>query len=949
MKAKLLFSFLLILIITLPAFPQAGTLDNSFSGDGKLLIEFGNIHDNGRAIHIMPDNSSIVLGNYSNDFTNSVGILFKILENGDIDSTFGVNGIYTELQYGDALYPWKMIHTSTDQLLIAGTINIGSNNEKMFVARYNLDGTHDASFGNGGHFQSNFSMADNEGCEAIYEQADGKIVIAGRSYQGSFSKLLFARLNSDGTLDTGFGTNGYTDIDESIQGECIYDLSVLSDGTIVGVGDGYHSDPYWGHRVLMAKLDANGDPITSFGGNGVVTPVIFDDISTARRIVARNDSLFLTGYIYDTDNASRLYITKLNSDGIGDPGFGNNGITISTMGLTEFGFDILLQGDGKILVAGIAGQGPFAGEFLIARYSPTGALDNSWNGVGYTLTDFRVDSDEIYGMGMLNDGRIMTVGFSLGLNSPPEEGNRIPMALYQNDYSPFQADFSASDTLICVGSTVTFTDESPGSISRTWTFDGGTPSSSTQSNPTVTYNTAGIYDVTIEAFNGTLYSTLTKYDHIEVIDGVPDQPLQPMGATAICETQSTDYNIDPAQNAVSYDWEVSPPEAGTIIGSGTTASFTASDSWYGPYTIKVRGENVCGFGAWSPELQCESYHMPDTYWLEGDGAYCTGTGGAELTLDGSETDIDYELYRDGAATGNIVAGTGSPISFGMIDEDGMYTVLGFNANCSESMYGEVWVHEIQAPEQPDMPVGPTEVCAVDTAFYSTNPDPAATGYTWTLNPPEAGNLIEIGGSTIQVVYEAGFSGAASLEVYATNDCGDSPLSDQLNILVHAIPVPFIVGYEVVCENTEEIYFTDGGSGNIYNWEVEGGIITQGAGTEEITILWGEHGDGSIVLTELSPEGCSVTTEPFNVSIEVCPGIDEKTNDNIRVVPNPTSGTFNIIGTDYDLVKVFNYSGLLILQTDDPNTALDISGKPSGVYLVQIIIDDIVLTRRIVLE
>ena len=82
-----------------------------------------------------------------------------------------------------------------------------------------------------------------------------------------------------------------------------------------------------------------------------------------------------------------------------------------------------------------------------------------------------------------------------------------------------KAEFSASQTLICAGSTIDFTDESYFSVTGTdWTFDGGSPGTSTASDPTVTYNTPGIYAVTLEVTDGSSTETTTEVAYITVLD-----------------------------------------------------------------------------------------------------------------------------------------------------------------------------------------------------------------------------------------------------------------------------------------------------------------------------------------------------------------------------------------------------------------------------------------------
>ncbi len=80
------------------------------------------------------------------------------------------------------------------------------------------------------------------------------------------------------------------------------------------------------------------------------------------------------------------------------------------------------------------------------------------------------------------------------------------------------ANFVASNTTPCVGQAITFIDNSTGSVtSRTWTFAGGTPATSTAANPTVTYSAAGIYSVTLTVSNGTTNSTLTQTNYISTV------------------------------------------------------------------------------------------------------------------------------------------------------------------------------------------------------------------------------------------------------------------------------------------------------------------------------------------------------------------------------------------------------------------------------------------------
>ena len=86
------------------------------------------------------------------------------------------------------------------------------------------------------------------------------------------------------------------------------------------------------------------------------------------------------------------------------------------------------------------------------------------------------------------------------------------------NYYLCKAEFSADRTSLCVGDSINFKDESYNAVSGwTWTFQGGSPSTSTQQNPTVTYNTPGLYEVTLVATDGTNSDTETKTQYIRVL------------------------------------------------------------------------------------------------------------------------------------------------------------------------------------------------------------------------------------------------------------------------------------------------------------------------------------------------------------------------------------------------------------------------------------------------
>ncbi|MEN8250482.1 MAG: LamG-like jellyroll fold domain-containing protein [Bacteroidota bacterium] len=513
------------------------------------------------------------------------------------------------------------------------------------------------------------------------------------------------------------------------------------------------------------------------------------------------------------------------------------------------------------------------------------------------------------------------------------------------------AQFTASDTVICLNESVTFTDQSAGSItSWSWTFEGGSPGSSTQQNPVVAYNSTGIYDVQLVVSDGVVFDTLTKEDCIEVLI-TPGQANTPDGPILTCGGMEYEYSTDSVAYATSYEWVVDPTTAGSFSGTGSTATYTASSTYSGSYTVKVRATNVCGNGGWSSELQCTLVEVPAIFSLEGEGAYCQGTSGAELSLSGSEVDVDYELYLDDVPTGNIVGGTGSAITFSPVTDEGIYACYANRSICDVLMIGQVWVHMINVPEQGTIPQGLTELCNDTTTTYLTEEIGDADTVIWTLVPAEAGILTPDGLETT-VDWDSTFSGMAFLSVHGENDCGSGLESDSLEITVWATPLPEISGLVEVCEEDEATYETADNPGNSYYWEVEGGEIIDGAGTHLITVLWGAPGQGIVGLTEETPDGCNTTTDDYEVTINECTSIYEISHSDIRIYPNPADERVNIKSkTNMKSIVIYNSNGehITTLYPQSRHFDFNSSSLRNGLYLFKIETITGIVTKRIMID
>ena len=510
---------------------------------------------------------------------------------------------------------------------------------------------------------------------------------------------------------------------------------------------------------------------------------------------------------------------------------------------------------------------------------------------------------------------------------------------------PFTADFSASTDTVCVGNTVDFTDLSAGGpTSWSWTFEGGTPATSTDQNPTITYNTAGDFDVTLEVSDGTNTNTLLVVDMIHVMVA-PVAPVTPTGSTVLCGGSTAEYTTESVAGAVSYYWEVVPSDAGTISGTDTIGTFNADDSWTGDYTVKVKSTNFCGWGPFSNTLSCTLNFNPYAFQLSEGGGYCSGSNGIEITQDGSETGVDYELFLDGTTTGIVIAGTGSSISFGYQTGQGIYTVTGTAGTCSEFMIGTPYIFVEFVPEQATTPEGPATVCQASTTEYSTESIFASDTIYWSLTPVESG-IITGSGENISITWDTDFTGVASLTTQGYNDCGFGNESDPLEITVSAIPSPVVDGLTLVCDEEESDYSTPDNPGSTYLWTVTGGDIVNGSGTYQITVLWGDPGIGNVEVSETIGDSCTGTSEQVEVTIDDCTGLDEITSSEFNIYPNPAKDMLNINFSvdlnDKYTITIQNLLGQITSTLTGVGTgehqlqSINTSGMPKGQYIISIV-------------
>lgn len=276
-----------------------GTLDETFSGDGKLVVDFG-FDDEAHAVAIQPDGKIVVVGQAASDMA-----VLRLLPDGSLDESFN--------------------NTPTPTL----------------------------ENGNG---RFRFTLAGTDFARAVAIQADGAIVIAGATTGPGTLDFAVVRLLSTGALDSSFDGDGWTQVDFS-WAETGEALVVLPDGGILvgGPADGGSADFAIARLLPTGALDAsfnpgvsdptnfNGQFRTSFGGADFLTAMA---VQPDGKIVAAGYTNAGGGTVQN------VAVLRLTSEGVADTTFAPSGRATYDLAGNETAYAVAVQPDGRILVAG---------------------------------------------------------------------------------------------------------------------------------------------------------------------------------------------------------------------------------------------------------------------------------------------------------------------------------------------------------------------------------------------------------------------------------------------------------------------------------------------------------------------------------------------------------------------------------------------------------------------
>ena len=327
---------------------------------------------------------------------------------GDLDLSFGVGGkVTTAIGTKDDI-GYSVALQPDGKIIVAGyTIN-ASNIADFALARYTAGGALDTGFGTGGKVTTDFIGKDDFGY-SMAVQPDGKIVVAGFTMNASgVADFALVRYTATGALDASFGTGGKVTTDFSGRGDFGYSVALQPDGKIIVAG--YTVTVTGNACFALARYTANGALDTGFGTGGKVTTGFGGGNAVGFSVALQGDGKIVVAGYADINSTIDFVLARYTVTGALDSGFGTGGTVATDFGDGSVGYSVALQGDGKIVVAGATTNSSGHYSFALARYTASGSLDTGFGTGGKVTTSVVGRLEPRRSMAIQADGKIVVAG-----------------------------------------------------------------------------------------------------------------------------------------------------------------------------------------------------------------------------------------------------------------------------------------------------------------------------------------------------------------------------------------------------------------------------------------------------------------------------------------------------------------------------------------------------------
>lgn len=380
---------------TLVKYNEDGSLDETFGQNGIVTTDIQAGDDYLYSAAVQAD-GKIITGGSTTQNENEDIVLVRYNSDGSLDNAFGEAGIVISdiSQFSDRARTIRL--QSDGKIIVSGTGYL--NFSGIVLIRYNTDGSIDRSFGTNGILHTGGEVGIYSSVRTFTIQNDGRIIVVGWKVNVSNGNTALLRYNSDGSLDTSFGDNGIAVFDVLGLNDESSAIAIQDDGKIVL--SGAVQDPVTGWNTLIGRINSDGTADESFGTNGFVVNAFSPTYDYSTSVCLQSGGKIISGgLIVEGESNGNFALQRYNTDGSLDQTFDEDGIIVTDIspGENDFLNDIALHTENKILAAGWRSiNGNY--DFVLARYTDDqGVIDQphfkpAWSGSPYQAMNIYLES-----------------------------------------------------------------------------------------------------------------------------------------------------------------------------------------------------------------------------------------------------------------------------------------------------------------------------------------------------------------------------------------------------------------------------------------------------------------------------------------------------------------------------------------------------------------------------
>ena len=302
------------------------------------------------------------------------------------------------------------------RLTLAG---MGGSTSRIALARIDANGAPDASLGGTGLVVGTLGSVGVVGLRALARMDDGRLVACGEtSRSGTGNDFLVARFNVDGSLDASFNGSGFVATAfAGTVGATLFDrcnaVAVLADGSVLAAGSTAQNSGW--NNVALLRYTPAGALDASFGQGGRVIVNAAANASSdndARALAVQADGrILIAGGASGSGNNPDLLVMRFLANGTPDATFGAGGRVLTSIGIDDAANALAIQPDGRIVVAGSAiPPGSSSRDVVVARYNANGVLDATFGTGGVKTLPFGPADDIAYAIAVMPWGRLVVAG-----------------------------------------------------------------------------------------------------------------------------------------------------------------------------------------------------------------------------------------------------------------------------------------------------------------------------------------------------------------------------------------------------------------------------------------------------------------------------------------------------------------------------------------------------------